>query len=142
MIEANKQTGELKSLHRIEELYNLEGYNLVIFHLQYSPASKLMLRYLSSMVDLQESPYNILVVDVLEDPRIKYYIQEYLHINRFPAFALFHHSDLLKCIIGASLYKIMDLINLLQTQNPSKKCPLDHELVKKKPASYVFWTCN
>jgi hypothetical protein len=61
-------------------------------------------------------------------------------VEKFPASVLYKDSYPMKIVIGASIYKFFDVIDLVR--NIDKKCPLGHTLSELCPESYVNWRCN
>lgn len=61
-------------------------------------------------------------------------------IEKFPATVFYVDNRPAKTVIGCSIYKFFDLINLMK--DTVKGCPLGHKLYEMEPHSYVHWRCN
>ena len=47
-----------------------------------------------------------------------------------------------KILVGASIFKLLVLINIMRSENLQKRCPHNHEMVEARLRSYVNWICS
>lgn len=124
MKESDKDpVSEICQLHELDEL---KGNTLVVYHLKYSPASRMLMSCLSYMgKQLRNNPIRLVKVDLFRRPHFRSMLRD-MGIEKFPATVFYVDSRPTKIVIGCSIYKFFDLINLMKEQ--TKTCPLGHQL--------------
>lgn len=88
---------------------------------------------------LRNNPIKLVKVDLAKRPQFRSKLRE-MGIEKFPATVFYVDNHPSKIVIGCSIYKFFELINLMK--EAVKTCPLGHQLFELEPQTYVHWQCN
>lgn len=136
------ESSVVRTLTDLSALDALTGYSLLMLHLDYSPASRLMQRYLQFIGShLHHRTLSFYVADMTTSRHAFAFANQY-DIKRFPAFLVLHNGVPFKILVGASIYKLFDLISMLREESIVKRCPHNHEMIEVRPSAYLNWHCS
>jgi hypothetical protein len=102
----------------------------------------MMHRYINFIgAQFHERDLNFYTVDMIKSKFAETYATLY-KITRFPAFLIVVNGHPIKILIGASIYKLFDLIKMIKTDKSIKMCPTGHHMIEIRPNTYVNWRCS